>query len=248
MSTVLVTGGSGTLGSLVVPLLQNAGHEVRVLSRRPGRGTHTGDLRSSAGLTDAVRGADVVVHAASDTRRFGATDLVQTQNLLRAAGDVQHLLYISIVGVDRVPYRYYRRKLECERAIGASGVPHTLLRATQFHQLLAMVLRAVERLPVAPLPLDFPFQPVAATECAGRIADLVGGEPLGRAPDLGGPEVLGLAQIAGIWRDRRGRPRRLVRLPLPGRTAAAFRAGLHTCPDHADGHQRWADYVADDLR
>lgn len=245
---MLVTGGSGTLGSLVVPLLERGHHDVRVLSRRPGRGTHTGDLRTRDGLDEALRGADVVVHAASDTRRLGASDLLQTQNLLRSLGDVRHLLYVSIVGIDKIPFRYYRHKLECERAIESSGVPHTILRATQFHQLLAMVLHAVERLPVSPLPLDFCFQPVAAADCADRLALLAGGEPLGRVPDFGGPEVLGAKEIAAIWRDRRGRPRRIVGLPLPGRVATGFRAGDNTCPDHADGRQSWADYVATEVR
>lgn len=244
VSAVLVTGGTGTFGSLVVPILRDRGDEVRVLSRRAGRGTHTGDLRTGAGLDAATRGVEVVIHAASDTRRLGAADLLQTNNLLGSLGDVRHLLYVSIVGIDRVPFLYYRYKLECERAIEAAGVPYTILRATQFHQLLAMVLRAVERLPVAPLPVDFVFQPVAAAECAARVADLAAGEPVGRAPDMGGPEVLSLAEIARTWRERRGRPHRLLRLPLAGQVAAAFRAGLHTCPDHAEGRQRWSDYVA----
>jgi uncharacterized protein YbjT (DUF2867 family) len=161
---------------------------------------------------------------------------------------VTHLLYVSIVGIDKVPYRYYRAKLECERAIESSGGPHTILRATQFHQLLAVVLGVAERLPVAPLPLDFRFQPVAAAECAARIATIAGGQPLGRAPDFGGPEVLSGAQIVATWRERRGRPRRVVRLALRGRVAAGFRTGLATCPDHAEGHQRWADYVATEVR
>jgi len=122
------------------------------------------------------------------------------------------------------------------------------VRATQFHQLLALLFRGVERLPVAPLPLDFPFQPLAAAECADRLASLSNGAPVGRAPDMGGPEVLALAQIAQTWRDQRRRPARFARLPLPGKTAAAFRAGLHTCPDHAVGTQRWADYVATEGR
>ena len=248
VSTVLVTGGSGTLGSLVVPLLKERGDDVRVLSRRPGRGTHTGDLRTRAGLEDAIGGVDVVIHAASDTRRLGSADLLQTQNLLRSLGDVRHLLYVSIVGIDRVPYRYYRRKLDCEHAIEAAGVPHTIVRATQFHQLLEMVLRVAERLPVAPLPLDFPFQPVAAADCAARVATLAEGEPLGRAPDMGGPEVLSLAQIGETWREQRRRPRRFARLPLRGRVASAFRAGLHTCPDRAEGRQRWSEYVATEVR
>ncbi|MCC3329323.1 SDR family oxidoreductase [Nocardia abscessus] len=244
MAAILVTGGTGALGKLVVGRLREAGHEVRVLSRRAGAGTHVGDLRSGAGVAEAVAATDAIVHAASDFRRGGGPDVAQTENLLRAAGGVRHLLYVSIVGIDHIPFRYYRNKLACERAVIDSGVPHTILRATQFHELIAAGLQTVEGWPVAPLPSDFRFQPVAAADVARRIAELVEGEPLGRAPDFGGPEVLTMAQLAEVWRAARQRPRRIVRLPVPGRVGRAFRAGLNTCPDHPDGEQTWAEFVA----
>ncbi|MBF6163546.1 NAD(P)H-binding protein [Streptomyces gardneri] len=244
MAEILVTGGTGALGRLVVARLREADHEVRVLSRRSGAGTHIGDLRSGAGVAAAVAGTEVVVHAASDSRRMGQPDIAQTENLLRAARGVRHLLYVSIVGIDDIPFRYYRNKVTCERAIIDSGVPHTILRATQFHELLGAVLQTVEGWPVAPLPSSFRFQPVAAADVAGRIAELAESGPLGRAPDFGGPEVLTMAQLAQVWRDARRRPRRIVALPVPGRVGRAFRAGVNTCPDHPDGEQTWAEFVA----
>lgn len=244
MSTVLVTGGSGTLGSTVVSLLREGGHDVRVLSRRPGAGTHQGDLATGRGVAAAADGAEIVVHAASDTRRLGRRDVEQTTHLLDAAAGARHLLYISIVGIDAIPFAYYRRKLACEELVAAAAPPHTILRATQFHELLTMLMRSVERIPVAPLPLDFRFQPVAAPEVAARLVELAGGEPVGRAADMGGPEVLELDQLARTWGEVRGRPRRLVRLPLPGRAAEAFRQGRNTCPDDATGALTWARHVA----
>ncbi len=246
MSTVLVTGGTGALGRHVVDRLRERGHDVRVLSRREGAGTHTGDLATGAGVLDAVAGAEVIVHAASDFRRFGAPDMDQTRNLLAAAGGVRHLLYVSIVGIDAIPFRYYRNKLACERLITDSGVPHTILRATQFHDLLAAVLSGVQRLPVAPLPADFRFQPVDTADVATRIADLAEGEPLGRAADFGGPQVATLAELADVWKQYRGGPKHVLRVPLPGRIARAFRAGANTCPKHAEGTRTWADYAASD--
>ncbi|WP_216901139.1 SDR family oxidoreductase [Nocardia alni] len=241
MSTVLVTGGSGVLGRQIVERLQ--GHDVRVLSRRAGAGTHVGDLNTGAGVREAADGAELIVHAASDFRRFGKPDPDQTRHLLAASGEARHLLYVSIVGIDRIPFAYYRRKLECERLIEAGAVPHTILRATQFHDLIAQILHGVERLPVAPLPLDFRFQPVATEDVAARVSELIAGEPLGHAPDFGGPEVLTLAQIAKVWRARRAGPRRTVRIPLPGSVAREFRHGTNTCPGHADGTRTWAQFV-----
>jgi len=243
VTAILVTGGSGTLGRQLVPMLRERGHDVRVLSRRPGAGSHVADLVTASGLADAVAGMEVVVHAASDTRRFGRTDLAQTRNLLRSLGQVRHLVYISIVGIDQIPLGYYQRKLACEREIETSGVPHTILRATQFHELMARPLQAAERLPVAPLPLRFRFQPVAAADVASRIAELVEAQPAGRVPDFGGPEVLTLGDMARTWREARGRPRAYWPLPVPGRVGHAFRAGLNTCPEHRAGTQRWAAFV-----
>jgi uncharacterized protein YbjT (DUF2867 family) len=243
VSVVLVTGGSGTLGRSVVAGLEARGDDVRVLSRRAGNGTHVGDLATGVGVSAAAVGVDLIVHAASDTHRLGRADVRQTRNLLQAATDVRHLLYVSIVGIDEIPFAYYRHKLACEREIAASGVPHTILRATQFHELIAMVLGAVRRLPVAPLPLDFRFQSIASSEVASAVVDLVGRDPTGALEHMGGPEVLTLGEMAGAWRAAHGRPR-VVRLPLRGRVAAGFRAGRNTCPDHAVGRQSWEEFVA----
>lgn len=246
MGTVLVTGGTGALGRLVVARLRARGEDVRVLSRRPGPGIHAGDLSTGAGVAEAARGAPVIVHAASDTQRFGRADAEQTRRLLDAAGDASHLLYVSIVGIDRIPFRYYRRKLACEGLIASSGVPYTVLRATQFHELIGSLLRAVERLPLAPLPLDFRFQTIAAVDVADRVTGMIGEAPTGGIVDVGGPEVLTLGQMAGTWRATRDRPRRVVRLPLPGRVARAFREGRNTCPDQVGGTQTWPEFVASD--
>ena len=243
MSIVLVTGGSGTLGRHLVSILGARGHEVRVLSRRPGVGTHVGDLASGAGVAEAAAGAELVVHAASD-RRMGRTDRLQTANLLDVVPSCRHLVYVSIVGVDAIPFGYYRTKLACEELIGGSATPATVLRATQFHELLAMALRGAARLPAAPLPLDALFQSVAAAEVAGRVADVLAGPPLGRAPDFGGPEVLNGWQLVATWRARFGWPRSVLNLRLPGRIYRSFADGLNTSPDHADGRQRWAEFVA----
>ena len=145
---VLVTGGSGRLGREFVPLLSAAGHSVRILSRvqRTGpdlRLSHVvGDLTTGAGLTESVADIDAIVHLASDSRNAHAVDVEGTQRLVevaRAAG-VKHLLYCSIVGIDRIPFRYYECKLEAERLIAESRVPFSILRATQFHSFVAVLL------------------------------------------------------------------------------------------------------------
>jgi uncharacterized protein YbjT (DUF2867 family) len=127
--------------------------------------------------------------------------------------------------------------------IASGGVPHTILRATQFHELIARLLESVGRLPLAPLPLDFRFQSVAAADVAGRLAALLAAGPSGRAPDFGGPEVLTLEEMIRSWRAARGGLRRVVKVPVPGRIGRGYREGRNTCPDHAEGRQTWARFL-----
>ena len=180
---ILVTGGSGTLGRSVVARLLAADHQVRVLSRRPRpTGTPTavdwvsGELVSGRGLAAAVADVAVIVHCASNPHR-PRVDIDGTRNLVEAAraAGIWHLVDISIVGVDRVPYRYYQAKLQAERLVQASGLPWTILRATQFHQLVLLVARDLARLPVVPVPAATSFQPIDAAEVADRLAGLAAG-------------------------------------------------------------------------
>jgi uncharacterized protein YbjT (DUF2867 family) len=142
---ILVTGGTGVLGSKVVERLRTAGLGPRILSHSGRPGTIQGDLLTGEGLEEAVRGVDTIVHCASSPfRKTHQTDVEGTGRLLQAASraGVSHVVYISIVGIDRVQsYPYYRVKLETERLIEGSPIPHTILRATQFHDLALLAIR-----------------------------------------------------------------------------------------------------------
>lgn len=137
-SPILVTGGTGTLGRLVTPLLRDAGRTVRVLSRHshePADGIEyvACDLLEGEGIETAVNGAETILHLAGGPKG----DDEATRNLVRAASraGVAHLVYISVIGADRVPLGYFRSKLGAERAVADSGLPWTTLRAAQFHDL-----------------------------------------------------------------------------------------------------------------
>ncbi|WP_133916335.1 SDR family oxidoreductase [Streptomyces sp. NBC_00582] len=242
MTTILVTGGTGTLGRLVTERLRADGHEVRVLSRhsRP----YAVDLREGGPELDtALAGVDTVVHCASTPRGGDEKAAARLIAAAREAG-VRHLVYISIVGVDRVPFGYYRAKLAVEELVAASGLGWTVLRATQFHDLLLQLFEALARVPVLVLPAGVSDQPVEVAEVAGRLAELAVGEPAGRVEDMAGPEVRTLESLARAYLTASGKRRRVVNVPLFGAAYRAFRAGGHLAPERAVGKGTFEQYLA----
>lgn len=250
-SPVLVTGGTGTLGRLVVPLLRDAGRTVRVLSRishEPTDDVHyvTGDLVTGEGIDGAVRGVETVLHLAGGTN--GKGDEEATRNLMRCAAqaDVRHLVSISVIGADRVPVGYFKAKLAVERVVTESGLPWTMLRAAQVHDLILALVRTMAKLPVIPAPGAIRFQPVDSGEVAARLAELTLGEPAGLVPDLAGPEVHGMADLIRGYLRANGKRRPLLPLPLPGKAGRAYRAGENLSRAGASiGTRTWADFLAE---
>jgi uncharacterized protein YbjT (DUF2867 family) len=256
-SPILVTGGTGTLGRLVVRRLRDAGCNVRVLSRRShksGDGIQfmIGDLATGRGIEAAVDGIETILHLAGSAK--GDED--KARNLVRAASraGAQHLVYISVVGADRVPvlsgvdramFGYFASKRAAEKVVENSGLPWTTLRATQFHDLILMVAQQLAKLPVMPVPTGFRFQPVDADEVATRLVELTLGEPAGLVPDMGGPRVYGAADLLRGYLRANKRRRPIVPVWLPGKAARAFRAGANLAPEQAVGHRTWEEFLTD---
>ncbi|MFD3415084.1 SDR family oxidoreductase [Streptomyces cyaneofuscatus] len=241
MTTILVTGATGTLGRQVAERLRTEGADVRGLSRRSP--TYAVDLRDGKGLDAAVDGVDTIVHCASSPR--GGDDRA-AGCLIEAAqrAGVPHLVYISIVGADRVPLRYYTAKRQVERMIEDSGVGATIQRTTQFHDLVLSVVSGAAKLPVLPVPAGVSVQPVDSGEVADRLAALALGAPAGRVPDLGGPEVREFSGLAGAYLRATGRRRRVVPVRLAGKAYAGFRSGGHLSPEHAVGTVTFEEFLA----
>lgn len=234
--TILVTGGTGILGRPTVELLRAAGHDVRILSRSTG-----GDLSTGAGVAEALAGVDTVLHLATSASK---KDVPQTQRLVDAAkaAGVTHFVYISIVGVDTVPYSYYRAKFACEQIIEASGIPFTILRATQFHSFVAMIPRAARKLPVI-FSLNAPDQPIKVEEVAQRLVELVAAGPSGLVADIGGPEQLTIREAIAIWQKAAGTHKPVWTIPLGGKMMRAMRAGEHMPGLPGYGTGTFAEYA-----
>ncbi|WP_433299548.1 SDR family oxidoreductase [Actinoplanes sp. CA-030573] len=245
-TTVLVTGASGTLGTAVLPRLEKEGYRVRPMSRRARSGWVAADLRTGEGLNEAVDGVTVIVHLASAPGRPQRTDVEGTERLLtvaRAAG-VRHVLYVSINGIDRVPYRYYRAKLDTEEVVKRAGIPYTILRAAQFHPFVEMLLATMSKLGPVIIDPAWRLQPVAIEDVADRIAELIASPATGETTEYAGPEVLTFDELARGWLAARGSKRPIWRLRFPGRMARAIRSGAQTTTATPAGTHGWRDYLA----
>jgi uncharacterized protein YbjT (DUF2867 family) len=256
-SPILVTGGTGTLGRLVVRRLRDAGCDVRVLSRRGHEAEEgiefvTGDLAAGKGIEAAMEGTEIIVHCAGSAK--GDED--KARSLVRAASraGAPHLVYISVVGAERIPvtsrvdramFGYFASKRAAERVIEVSGLPFTTLRATQFHELILMVAQQMAKLPVIPLPSGFRIQPVEADEVAARLVELTLDEPAGLVPDMGGPRVYDAADLLRGYMRATQRRRPIMPIRLPGKAARAFRAGGNLAPEQTVGHRTWEEFLAE---
>ena len=174
---VLITGATGTLGHRVVGEATEAGHKVRALSRRSHvgyTGVHwaQGDLLSGEGIDAALDGIDTVIHCATQGTR--GKDVVSANNLISAArrAGTANIIYVSIVGIDRIPMPYYKAKLKVEEALAASGLGHTISRVTQFHDLIETTFSIQRFSPALFAVKGVRFQPIDTRDVATHLVSL----------------------------------------------------------------------------
>ncbi len=208
---IVVIGGSGLIGSNVVSRLRQKGHEVVAASPRSGVNTITGE-----GLPAALERAEVVVDVANSPSFAdqAVLDFFQTagRNLAaaEAAAGVGHHLALSVVGADRAPDSgYLRAKMAQETLIKASGIPYTILRATQFFEFIGPIAEAgvqdgVIRLSPALL------QPIASDDVAAALADLAVEPPLNGVVEIAGPDACPLDKFARKLLSARGDQRQVI--------------------------------------
>ncbi|TDE98715.1 NAD-dependent epimerase/dehydratase family protein [Occultella glacieicola] len=216
---IVVTGGSGVLGTQVVHRARELGHQVVPASRRWGV-----DLSTGEGLGAVLAGADAVVHAAANPRRSRLVDVDGTVQLLAAIATMivpAHLVYVSLVGCAASKAPYARTKRAVETMIEDSDLPATIVRSTRFHPSAAFLARAmvgarrgVSREPARPVD--------PAWVASELVSHAVGERPDGcvHAPDLAGPEMLTTDQLADAVLAHDGRAHRFLRMPGLGRARA----------------------------
>lgn len=208
---IVVIGGSGLIGSHVVARLRDHGHEVVSASPRSGVDTVTG-----AGLAQALEGAQVVVDVTNSPSfedravlEFFRKSTLNVITAARAAG-VRHLVALSVVGTERLlGSGYFRAKLLQESMIEASGLPYTIVRATQFFEFIASIGESgtsgdTVRLPAAR------FQPMAARDVSELVAAIAQEAPVQGMVEIAGPEAVPIAQFVSRQLHRKADPRTVI--------------------------------------
>jgi uncharacterized protein YbjT (DUF2867 family) len=249
---VAVAGGTGTIGAPLVEELARRGDDVVALSRSVSGTLAAGavhrriDLGSGEGLVEALSGVEVVVDAANTSPRKGEELVAITRRLLGAAAQagVRHFVGISIVGCDRVPTAYYKAKVEQEEAITTGPVPWSIMRASQFHDLLDWAFGAAARWRLLPTG-DARLQPIDVRIVAERLANAVHAEPAGRLADIAGPEIRTLGELARTWRTVDGRRLLPLRIPMVGKIGRPAGEGALCDPAAAAGGRTFGQWLAD---
>lgn len=161
-----------------------------------------------------------MIHCATSLRRH---DVLHARRLLDACQGEPNIVYVSIVGIEEIPLPYYRTKLAVERLLAGSGLPWTVLRATQFHDLVLRSFTVQRWSPALFVLAGARFQPVDVRDVASRLVAIR--EPGGRVPDFGGPEVRTMASLA-----RACSRRPIVPVRLPGKVVRGYRTGANLAP------------------
>jgi uncharacterized protein YbjT (DUF2867 family) len=188
-----------------------------------------------------------IVHLAGEAK--GDDEKARTLvNAVINAGGKPHLVYISVVGADHESFAYFGFKRGAEQVIADSGLPWTTVRATQFHDLVLGLAKALGKLPIVPVFSGFQVQPIDARDVAGRLVELAQGEPSGLVPDIAGPKIYTLKEILASYLATTGRRRPMLPLHLPGKAARVFRTGVNLAPAHATGVHTWEAFLADPVR
>jgi uncharacterized protein YbjT (DUF2867 family) len=211
---IVVIGGTGLIGSKTVSILRQAGHDVLAASPKNGINSITGE-----GLKEAMAGADVVVDLANSPsfENKAVLEFFETsgRNLLaaEAAAGVKHHVALSIVGTDRTPENgYFLAKVAQEKLITASGIPYTIVRATQFLEFLGVIAESSVDGKVIRISPGA-FQPIAADDVASLVADAAVAPPNNGIVDIAGPERAPFDEIIARYLKAVGDARQVVRDP-----------------------------------
>jgi uncharacterized protein YbjT (DUF2867 family) len=251
MNNILITGGTGTLGQAIIKQLAGKA-AITVISTRDYADLLEPVNIIKADLTDAnslfsIGGtADIIIHCASNPLNAVAVDIQGTKNLLTSIdrSKLKHFIYISIAGVDKSQFPYYVVKRQVEQLVEDARIPHTILRATQFHEfVLHRMVKPFDTDEGLTVPAGLKFQPIHIDDVAAGVANLITTGPKNEIVTVGGPQILTIEDMAQTYLTISGRPGPLKKEMMQGERFDMLRSGINLCPGSATGRITWADFL-----
>lgn len=249
---ILLTGVTGRLGAAMLqnPTLQQ--QELILASRKQGTKDSSHNWQyfdlSDSNCTLHLSEVSTIIHLASSTKKYSyALDVKGTARLLdqAKAARIKHFIYISIVGVDQVPVKYFKIKRQTEQLIEQSGLAYTILRATQFFGFFEKELLNYLKLPIGILPSDILYQPIEIQYVVQQLVDLALSDAQNKILELGGSETIRLGEAAKLWLAKKGKHKLLLSIPLAllGKLGRAMKNGALTSPSIEPKSVNWESWL-----
>ncbi|MEH7436691.1 SDR family oxidoreductase [Neobacillus drentensis] len=247
---ILITGSTGMLGTALINQLTNLNFDVKLTSRRkpvtPGQFEWVySDLLTGDGLEEAVKDVEVVIHAAtSPLKKSRLIDVSGLERFLTKLEDIKHFIYPSIVGIEDIPFKYYKLKCEAEDLLKNSSIPYTIVRATQFHDFVDHLLLSKPLFKRYIIPGSIKFQSVDVGDFAKHLIELIEKGPQGRTDDFGGPEIMSLREMAKLKIHVNNVPNKIVSISLPGKLYKSLVNGKNTNKLRQVGKLTFEEYLS----
>lgn len=246
---ILITGSTGQLGTSLINKLKSSHYNVKLTSRRKPEGTVSfkwvySDLMSGEGFEEAVKDVDVIIHAAtSPMKNSKNVDVSGFEKFLSKLEHIKHFIYPSIVGIDEIPFTYYRHKLEAEKVLQKSFIPYTIVRATQFHSFVDQLLLSKPLMKRYFVPGNIKFQSVDVDDFADHLISLIEKAPQGNIDDFCGPEIMTLREMAEMKIRINNETNKVLSLSLPGKLYKALLEGKNTNHNQKIGKVTFEEYL-----
>ncbi len=260
MTVICVAGGTGQVGREVVRQAVAAGHTVSVISRKmpsPGDTAYvdgaryfSADVAAGGGMVPALEGCAVVVDCLEGKTGRALKTYVEAGSRLLAAAEaagVAKAVSVSIINCDQNGLAFYRSKAAKERVYARSGLETIVVRATQFHSLLAGIFVVGARLGIIPVVRGARFQTMSASEAATALLEAALEGPSDerhRLRTVGGPEVRSMRDLAESWRRHTGSRGLIVQFPLPGSVGRYLQEGRNLIPEQRFGQETFEGWLA----
>ena len=251
---VLVTGSTGHLGSTLLKQLKGTDYKIKITSRRKPEGLGQfdwvySDLSSGEGLEEAIKDVDVIIHAAtSPIKNSKMVEVLGFKRFLGKMEHVKHLIYPSIVGIDEIPFKYYKQKFEAEELLKNSSIPHTIVRATQFHNFVENLFISKPLFKRYVIPGNFKFQSVDVSEFASHLIGLVEKDPQGRADDFGGPVIMTLKEMVELKIKKNNESNKVLSISFPGKLYKSISEGRNTNSFRKMGKITFEEYLSNKIK